>query len=360
MRAFASDNYAGVHPEVLAAIVAANDDHAVAYGADPVTAKAIAAVRGQFGDHAEVGFVFNGTGANVVGLQLMLRPWEHVVCAATAHIAVDEGGAPERLIGTKLVDLVTPDGKLTPEAVRAVHTGVGDEHRTQPRVVSITQSTELGTLYTPAEIQALAGTAHELGMYLHLDGARLANAAASLGVSLRQTSTDCGVDVLSFGGTKNGILAGEAVVVLRPELAPALPYVRKQFMQLASKGRFVAAQFLALLSDDLWQRNALHANAMAARLHDAVQDVPGVTVTRPRQANAVFAVVPAAAVEPLQAVSPFYVWDPATGEVRWMCSWDTTQQDVDTFAAAVREIAPRYAERAEPSELSELSRSDLR
>ena len=341
MRAFASDNYAGVHPDVLAAVAAVNDGHAVAYGADPVTAKAVAAIRGQFGDHAEVGFVFNGTGANVVGLQLMLRPWEHVVCASSAHIAVDEGGAPERLIGTKLVDVPTPDGKLTPELVRAVHTGVGDEHRTQPRVVSITQSTELGTLYLPAEVRALADTAHEFGLYLHLDGARLANAAAALGVPLRATSTDCGVDVLSFGGTKNGIMAGEAVVVLRPELATALPYVRKQFMQLASKGRFVAAQFLALLDGDLWRRNAVHANAMAARLHDAVVDVPGVTVTRPRQVNAVFAIVPPAAVEPLQAVSPFYIWDPSIGEARWMCSWDTTEQDVDTFAAAVREILPR-------------------
>ena len=336
MRAFASDNYAGVHPEVMAAVAAANDGHARAYGADPVTEQAVAAIRRELGEQAEVAFVFNGTGANVVGLQLMLRPWEHVVCARTAHIAVDECGAPERLVGAKLVDVVTPDGKLTPDAVRSVHTGIGDEHRTQPRVVSITQSTELGTLYTPEEIRALADTAHELGMYLHLDGARLANAAASLGVSLAGTTSECGVDVLSFGGTKNGLMGGEAVVVLRPELAAALPYVRKQLMQLASKGRFVAAQFLALLTDELWLRNAGHANAMAARLHDAVVDVPGVKVTQQRQANAVFAIVPEAVVEPLQQVSPFYVWDEATTEVRWMCSWDTTESDVDAFVAAVR------------------------
>ncbi len=338
MRSFASDNYAAVHPDVMAAIAAANHGHAPAYGADPVTEQAVAAVRREFGDHADVAFVFNGTGANVVGLQLMLRPWEHVVCARTAHIAVDECGAPERVTGTKLVVLDTLDGKLTPALVRGAHTGVGDEHRTQPRVVSITQSTELGTLYTPAEIQALADTAHELGMYLHLDGARLANAAASLGVSLAATSSRCGVDVLSFGGTKNGLMGGEAVVVLRPELASALPYVRKQSMQLASKGRYIAAQFLALLTDELWLRNAAHANAMAARLHDAVVELPGIEVTRPRQANAVFAVLPEAVVVALQQVSPFYVWDDSTGEVRWVCSWDTDESDVDAFAAAARSL----------------------
>jgi threonine aldolase len=334
---FASDNYAGVHPEVLAAIAEVNSGHVTSYGADPVTAEAVALFRRHLGEQAQVALVFNGTGANVVGLTLLLRPWEHVVCARTAHIAVDECGAPERLLGVKLVDLDTPDGKLTPELVRSVHTGVGDEHRTQPRVVSITQSTELGTLYTPDEVRALADTAHELGMYLHLDGARIANAAAALGVSLRETSTDCGVDVMSFGGTKNGLMGGEATVVLRPELAGSLPYARKQAMQLGSKLRYTSAQFVALLSGDLWLRNAAHANAMAARLHDAVVGTPGLTVTRPRQANAVFATLPEPAIALLQKVSHFYEWDEATHEVRWMCSWDTTERDVDTFAAAVRE-----------------------
>lgn len=335
---FASDNYAGVHPDVLAAIGAANVGHLSAYGADPLTAAAIGAFRRHLGDHAEVAFVFNGTGANVVGLNLLLRPWEHVVCARTAHINVDECGAPERLLGVKLVDVDTPDGKVTPELVRAVHTGVGDEHRTQPRVVSITQSTELGTLYTPDEIRAIAGCAHGLGMYLHLDGARICNAAAALGTSLRETTTDCGVDVMSFGGTKNGLMGAEAVVVLRPELAGALAYVRKQCMQLGSKLRFTAAQFLALLDEDLWYRNAAHANAMAARLHDAVEGLPGLTVTRPRQVNAVFATLPEPVIPLLQKVSAFYEWDEAGHEVRWMCSWDTTERDVDTFAAAVREV----------------------
>lgn len=339
-RGLASDNYAGVHPEVLAAVVAANTGHAVSYGADGTTAAAVEAFRQHLGGQAEVAFVFNGTGANVVGLQLLLRPWEGVICARTAHINVDECGAPERFLGAKLVDLDTPDGKLTPDLVRAAVTGVGDEHRVQARVVSVTQSTELGTVYTPAELGALAETAHSLGLYLHLDGARISNAAASLGVGLAATTTDCGVDVLSFGGTKNGLMGGEAVVVLRPEPAAALPYVRKQAMQLASKMRFVSAQFLALLADDLWLRNASHANAMAARLHAGVAGTPGLEITRPRQANAVFARLPAAAVAPLQAVSPFYEWDEATHEVRWMCSWDTTEADVDEFAAAVRRLVP--------------------
>jgi threonine aldolase len=335
---FASDNYAGVHPDVLAAIGAANSGHVTSYGADPVTARAVAAFRAHLGEDAEVALVFNGTGANVVGLNLLLRSWEHVVCARSAHINVDECGAPERLLGVKLVDLDTPDGKLTPALVRAAQTGVGDEHRTQPRVVSITQATELGTIYTPDQVRALADTAHELGMYLHLDGARICNAAASLGVGLRATTADCGVDVLSFGGTKNGILGGEAVVVFRPELAEPLAFARKQAMQLASKMRFTAAQFVALLSDDLWLRNAAHANAMAARLHAAVADVPGLTVTRAREANSVFAIVPQPAIDLLQKVSHFYEWDAAAHEVRWMCSWDTTESEVDTFAAAVREV----------------------
>lgn len=335
---FASDNYAGAHPDVLHAIAAANVGHATAYGADPVTADAVAAFRRHLGEQAEVAFVFNGTGANVVGLGLLLRPWEHVVCARTAHVNVDECGAPERLLGVKLMGVDTPDGKLTPELVRSMHIGIGDEHRTQPRVVSITQPTEIGTLYTPDEIRALADCAHELGLYLHLDGARICNAAAALGVPLRETTTDCGVDVLSFGGTKNGLLGAEAVAVLRPELAGALPYLRKQSMQLGSKQRFLAAQFLALLDSDLWHRNAAHANAMAARLHDAVRDVPGLTVTRPCRVNVVFATVPEWSIPLLQKVSHFYEWDRARHEVRWMCSWDTTERDVDLFAMSVRDV----------------------
>jgi threonine aldolase len=334
-RGFASDNYAGVHPDVLAAIAEANVGHASAYGNDEFTARAQQRLREVLGDHVETCFVFNGTGANVTGLQTMLNRWEGVICASSAHINVDECGAPERLLGAKLIDLPSDDGKLTPDQVRGAISGVDDEHRVQARVVSVTQSTELGTVYTPDELAALAETAHELGLYLHVDGARISNAAASLGIDLHATTGAVGVDVLSFGGTKNGLLGGEAVVFFDPELATNAKYARKQSMQLASKMRFVAAQFLALLSDDLWHRNAQHANTMAARLYEGVRDLPGVRVTRAVQANAVFATLPAAIIEALQEQFAFYVWDEATHEVRWMCSWDTTEEDVDDFVAAI-------------------------
>ncbi len=345
VHSFGSDNHSGAHPEVIAALTAANDGHVPAYGADDVTGRAAALVRAHLGaPHAEVAFVFNGTGANVIGLGLALAPWQHVVCARTAHIAVDECGAPERLLGVKLVEVDTPDGKLTPGLVRASVTGVGDEHRTQPGAVSITQSTELGTVYTPGEIRALADTAHELGTVLHLDGARLANAAASLGTGLAATTTDCGVDVLSLGGTKNGLLGAEAVVVLRPELAGRLPYARKQLGQLGSKGRYLAAQFAALLEDDLWLRNASNANAMARRLEAGVRALPGVRVARPVQANAVFAALPpqmARAAEGFGAYPP----DETSGLVRLMCSWDTTVEHVDALVGALaRAGAPATAQ----------------
>jgi threonine aldolase len=337
LKGFASDNAAGVLPEVLDAIAAANTDHAAAYGADPWTARAEERFREHFGEQARAFIVFNGTGANVAGLRSMLRPYQAVVCAETAHLNVDECGAPEFVAGIKLLPVATPDGKLTPELVRPRLARFGDEHAVQPRVVSITQSTELGTVYSLDEVVALAELAHQEGLLLHVDGARLANAAAALGVPLRALTTDAGVDAVTFGGTKNGLLAGEAVVLLRPELAEAMPYLRKQSMQLASKMRFLAVQFEALLTDDLWRRPAAHANAMAARLAAAVEGLPGVTVTQPVQANAVFAIVPPGATRRLQDRFSFYTWDEATGEVRWMCSWDTTPADVDAFAKAIAE-----------------------
>ncbi len=335
MKGFASDNYSGAHPEVLAAMAEANADHAVAYGADEWTARAQELLRQHFGEHARAHLVWNGTGANVCILRAMCRPWHAVVCAASAHVNVDEGGAPEFLTGCKLLDLPTPDGKLTPELVERAVIRVGDEHAVQSRVISITQTTELGTLYTPGEVRALADLAHANAMYLHVDGARLANAAAALDLPLRAFTTDAGVDAVSFGGTKNGMVFGEAVVLLAPELDEGFAWIRKQSMQLASKGRFLAAQFVALLEDDLWLRSARHANAMGARLAAAVSDVPGVRVTQATPANAVFAILPAAVTASLQETFPFYVWDEATGEVRWMCSWDTTPEEVDAFAAAI-------------------------
>lgn len=342
MTAFASDNYAGVHPEVLAAIGAADAlGHVVAYGDDPVTAQAVARVREHLGAEAHVFFVWGGTAANVLCLE-SLAPASHqaVICAETAHIYVDEGGAPERLLHRKLLPVPTPDGKLTPELVATRAIRFGDEHAVQPAVVSITQSTELGTRYEPDEIRALADFAHERGMLLHLDGARIMNATAAQGISLREATRDLGIDALSLGATKNGALGAEAVVLWEDRFADGFAWRRKSAMQLASKHRYLAAQFDALLTDDLWRRNAEHANAMAQRLVAGVQGLPGVTVTQQTQSNAVFAILPAALREALYADGfVFYVWDEHTGEVRWMCSWDTTEADVDRFVAAVTRYA---------------------
>ncbi|GAA3822085.1 low specificity L-threonine aldolase [Sphaerisporangium flaviroseum] len=337
VKGFASDNYAGVHPEVLQALALANGGHQVAYGDDAYTEALQGIFKVHFGEAAQVWPVFNGTGANVVGLRAMTTPWEAVICAETAHINTDEGGAPEQSAGLKLMSVPTPDGKLTPGLIDRQAWGFGDEHRAQPRVVSISQSTELGTLYSPEEIAAIGAHCRALGMLLHLDGSRLINAAAALDVPLRALTTDAGVDVLSFGGTKGGLMFGEAIVVLNPSAVRGLIYLRKSSMQLASKMRFVSAQFEALLAGDLWLRNARNANAMAARLAAAVRDVPGITLTRAVEANAVFAIVPPAVAERLRKRFRFYTWDESTGEVRWMTAFDTTEADVDAFAAAIAE-----------------------
>jgi threonine aldolase len=344
MKGFASDNNAGAHPQVLAAIAQANDGHATAYGHDPWTERALELLREHFGEQARSYLVFNGTAANVLCLRAMCRPWQSVICAAGAHVNADEGGAPERIAGVKLQAVATPDGKLTPELVATRLGRTGDEHAVQPRVVSVSQSTELGTCYSLEELTDIATFAHEHDLLLHVDGARLANAAASLGVALRATATDAGVDALSFGATKNGLVFGEAVVLLAPGLDDGFAYLRKQTLQLASKGRFLAAQFVALLEDDLWQRSAEHANAMAARLAAAIADAPGVRITQPVQANGVFAVLAAAAIAVLQRDWYFYVWDESAREVRWMCSWDTTPAEVDAFAAAIRSAAAAVLE----------------
>ncbi len=335
-RGFASDNYAGIHPEILEAIVRANGGHQVAYGADVYTQHLQGVFQQHFGVDAKAYPVLNGTGANVVSLQAMTERWDAVICAESAHINVDECGAPERVGGLKLLAVPTPQGKLTPELVELQAHGWGDEHRAQPKVVSITQSTELGTLYTVDEIAAIVEHAHARDLAVHLDGARIANAAAALGVPLGAFTTDVGVDVVSFGGTKNGMMIGECVVVLNPEAVRGMAFLRKLSMQLASKMRFVSVQFDALLSGDLWLRNARHANAMALRLEAAVRGVPGVEVRRRVEANSVFAILPADVAEHLQRRYPFYVWDEQSGEVRWMTSFDTTEADVDGFAAMLR------------------------
>ena len=343
-RGFASDNYSGVHPEVLDAIAAANGGHQIAYGEDQYTERLQAVFAGHFGEGVEVFPVFNGTGANVTGLQSMLPRWGAVVSASTAHINSDEGGAPERVGGMKLLTVPTPDGKLTPELIDREAWGWGDEHRAQPLVASITQTTELGTAYTAEEIRAIADHVHERGMRLHLDGARLSNAAASLGLPLRAFTRDAGVDVLSFGGTKNGALGAEAIVVLNPEASEGLKYLRKLNMQLASKMRFVSAQLVALLEGDLWISSASHANAMARRLRDALDagiasgDLPGLGFTQETQSNGVFATLPAGVADRLRDRGfKFYDWDASRNEVRWMCSFDTSEADIDDFVAGIRE-----------------------
>lgn len=334
---FASDNEAGAHPDVLAAVVAANAGSAPAYGGDELTERLTAAVHDHFGPAARAFPVVNGTGANVVALQALCRRWEAVVCTANAHVHHDEGGAPEHVGGLKLWPVEAPDAKLTPALLDRAAWGFGDVHRAQPGAVTLTQSTELGTVYGVDELGALCDHAHRLGLRVHVDGARLANAAAHLGVALREITTDVGVDIVSFGGTKNGALLAEAVVVLDPALADAVAFLRKTSLQLVSKQRFVSAQLLALLEGDRWRRNAAHANAMAARLGAAAATVPGVRIVRPVTANAVFAVLPAGAADGLRRRHRFYDWDRETGEVRWMCAWDTTPEDVDGFVTDLRD-----------------------
>jgi threonine aldolase len=335
MRAFASDNYAGAHPAVLAAIAEANVDHAVSYGADPWTARANELLRAQFGEQAHPWIVFNGTAANVLSLGAFTRTWECVVTPDTSHLHVDEAAAPERLAGVKLLTLPTTEGKLSPAQIEPLLARQGDEHAPQVRVVSVANTTELGTLYTPAEIRALADVAHANGLLLHVDGSRLANAAVAAGTSLGELTTAAGVDAVSFGLTKNGALGVEVVVFLRDPHPDGFAWLRKQHAQLSSKMRFMAAQVVAMLEDGLWERSAAHANAMAALLAQRVAEIPGVRLTRPVQANAVFAVLPRALADAVRADFPFYTWDEATGEVRWMCSWDTTEADVAGFAEAL-------------------------
>lgn len=338
-RSFASDNNAGIHPEILQAIAQANVGHVVGYGADPYTEAMVAKFREHFGADTEVFVVFNGTGANCLSLQSLTKTYNAVICAASAHIYTDECGAPEKFTGCKLLPLQTTDGKLTVEMVRHAYHGIGDEHHVQPKVVSITQSTEMGTVYRPDEIMALARFAHNHDMYFHVDGARIANAAAALGQTLRQATRDLGVDILSFGGTKNGIMGGEAVLFFRPEHSHDFLFLRKQAMQLASKMRFISVQLGALLTNDLWLANAQHSNRMAKLLEKEVREIPRVKIVYKVEANGVFAQIPHDAVAKIQERYFFYVWNEEESVVRWMCSFDTTEDDVREFAAFVRQVA---------------------
>ena len=336
-RFFASDNSSGIHPAVLQAVQQANDGHVPAYGDDPHTAAAMAAIRQELGDAAGVYFVFGGTGANVLGLRAVTESYHSIICAASAHIYVDECSAPERHLGCKLIPIHTADGKLRPGDVLPHLKGFGVEHHAQPRVISVTQATELGTVYQPDELRALADVAHQHQMLLHMDGARISNAAASLSLGLGDVSGAAGVDVLTFGGTKSGLMGAEAVVFFNEIGNDRVRFLRKQGMQLASKMRFLAVQFSALLDGELWRSNANHANRLARLLADAVGEIDGVEITQPVESNAIFARIPAAAIKPLRQRFFFYVWNDATAEVRWMTTWDTTEADVTAFAAAIRE-----------------------
>jgi threonine aldolase len=335
---FISDNASGVHPEVFAALSKANLGHAAAYGHDAWTERATALLRKQFGGRVEVLLTLTGTGANVIALHSVLRSHEAVICADCAHMHRDECGAPEKFTGAKLLPAPATVGKLWPDAIRPLLRDTSSVHRVQPRIVSVSQCTEWGTVYTVAELRALADFCHENGLLLHMDGARLSNAAVALGVSLKEASADCGVDILSFGGTKNGLLGAEAVVFFEPRLAGAAAFARKQAMQLCSKMRFVAVQFEALLDGGLWQRNASHANAMAARLAAAVEGLEAVQLVMPVETNAVFARMAPALVTELQSSVVFAVWDSAQSIVRWMTSFDTTANEVDYFAERIRDV----------------------
>jgi len=337
-RSFASDNNAGAHPEVIEAIRAANEGHVIAYGSDPFTASAIEIFQKHFGPDVAVFFVFGGTGANVLGLKAITRPHHAIICAESAHVNVDECGAPEKFTGCKLLTVSTPDGKLRAEQIQPLLHGIGVEHHVQPRVISISQATEMGTVYTAKELKSLSEFAHDHELLLHVDGARLANAAVSLNASLKELTTDVGVDVLSFGGTKNGMLYGEAVIFFNKNMAADFKYIRKQGMHLPSKMRFISAQFEALLSGDLWRRSAAHSNRMAQLLASELKQVPQIQLTQPVETNGVFAVIPREYVPELQKKYFFYVWDEEISEVRLMASFDTTEEDVRDFVDFVREV----------------------
>jgi threonine aldolase len=337
-RGFGSDNCSGVLPEVLRAVEEAAIGHEVSYGDDVYTRRAMDAFERLFGPGIATFFVYNGTGANVLALSALTRPYHAVICAETAHVHVDECGAVEKYTGCKLLTLPTFDGKLTTDLIRNHLHGFGDQHHVQPRVVSLTQCTELGTVYTPEEIRKISDFAHAHGMYVHVDGARFANAVAYLEVSPAALTREAGVDVLSFGGTKNGMLFGEAVIFFDASLAGEVKFLRKQLTQLHSKNRFIAAQFLAMLDDDRWLHTATHANAMATLLAREAARVPGVRITQEVEANEVFAILPRECIDPLRDAFFFHVWEPSVPEARWVCSFDTTEHDVLEFTSLLRSL----------------------
>lgn len=336
IKSFGSDNNAPVHQEVIMALSKCNMDQQISYGDDPYTKEAIETFQKHLGKHAKVFFVYNGTGANTTLLAHLARSWETIICPETAHIQNDECGAPEKLSGCKLLILPSTDGKIKPEQIKPLLHAKGDQHHSQPKVISISQPTELGTVFTIDEIKALCEFAHTHNLYVHVDGARISNAAVSLNASLKEILCDTGVDVVSFGGTKNGLMFGEAVVFLNPSLAEGFEFTRKQATQLASKMRYIACQFTALLKDDLWIRNASHANDMAALLAKKIKSISGIHITQKVETNAIFACLPQKAIERLQKDYFFYVWNEENNEVRWMTSFATSELEIESFARDIR------------------------
>ncbi len=337
-RGFASDNNSGFHPRIIKYLEKVNVGHEVGYGDDPHTREAEERFKKIFGSESKIFFVYGGTGANVVSLQAALNSFEGVVCAATAHINEDECGAPEKFTGSKLIDIPTADGKLNPEMIAPLLHSLGFEHQVQPKVISLTQATELGTVYTVEEVKALTRFARANKMLVQMDGARLANAAAYLGCSPAEFTSEAGVDIFSFGGTKNGMLIGEAIVVSNPELAANIKFIRKQSMQLFSKMRFISAQFLAVLENDLWLELAARSNRMAEILAGEAEKIPELEIVYPVQANGVFVRLPKDIIKPLREEYFFYVWNEEEGIARWMCSFDTTEEDIDGLISKVREL----------------------
>lgn len=331
MRSFASDNNSGVHPQVMQALSEANKDHALGYGDDLWTEEAICKIREAFTPDCEPLFVFNGTGSNVVALQLMTRSYHSIVCAETAHIYVDECGSPVKMTGCQIRPVATPDGKLTPELIAPYLHGFGDQHHSQPAAIYLSQCTELGTIYTPEELKAITTLAHRQGMRVHMDGARIANACAALNLSLKAMTVDCGIDVLSFGGTKNGLMMGECVIVFDESLKAEARFVRKQSAQLASKMRYLSCQFTAYLAGDLWLRNATHANAMAHKLYEALNRYPGVRFIQKAESNQLFLTMPRPIIDRMLQSYFFYFWNEAADEIRLVTSFDTTEQDIEEF-----------------------------
>ena len=337
-RGFASDNNSGIHPEILSAIYAANEGHAVGYGGDTITKMAVQRFKQEFGEQTDVYFVFNGTGANVLSLSTLTHSFHLVICAETAHIQVDECGAPEKFTGCKLLPVQVVKGKITPEGISKYLHGFDFEHHSQPKIISISQVSELGTVYSVDEIRAITRLAHEYGLFVHMDGARIANAAVALNLPFRTFTVDAGIDVLSFGGTKNGMMLGEAVLFFNPELSKNSKYIRKQSMQLFSKMRFVSAQFLAYFQNELWKRNATHSNKMAKLLEQEVLKIPAIKLTQEVEANGVFAIVPPEIIPLLQEKYFFYMWDEHRSEVRWMTSFDTEEEDIYNFTALIKSL----------------------